>query len=126
MPVQSPVPRPATSLRPSIAATLTGANEWPQWLSLAIAIVVFCIFSTTAAIYSRGFLEADGCTHYLYSRFVWQEPHLLTNVWGRPFCTAIYAIPAKLFARQGMRTASMLIAVAICLLTYRIAQRQNY
>ena len=125
MSVQSPVPRPATSLRPSIAATLTGANEWPQWLSLAIAIVIFCIFSTTAAIYSRGFLEADGCTHFLYSRFVWQEHHLITNVWGRPFCTAIYAIPA-LFHRQGVRTASMIMAVGICLITFKIARRQNY
>jgi hypothetical protein len=125
MSVHSPVPRPAISPRPSLAATLTGTNEWPQWLSLAIALVIFCLFSTTAAIYSRGFLEADGCTHFLYSRFVWQEHHLITNVWGRPFCTAIYAVPA-LFHRQGVRTASMIMAVAISLLTFHIARRQNY
>ena len=92
---------------------------------MGIALVIFCFFSTTAAIYSRGFLEADGCTHFLYSRFVWQEHHLITNVWGRPFCTAIYALPA-LFHRQGVRTASMIMAAAISLITFHIARRQNY
>ena len=125
MSVHSPPPPPAISARPSLADTLYSSSEWPQPLSLSIAIVIFCFFSTTAAIYSRGFLEADGCTHFLYSRFVWQEHHLITNVWGRPFCTAIYAIPA-LFHRQGVRTASMIMAVAICLLTFRIAKRQGY
>ncbi|HEV8604846.1 MAG TPA: hypothetical protein VGQ99_05740 [Tepidisphaeraceae bacterium] len=124
MSVSSP-PAPSLSPQQSLTAALTGSREWPQWISLTIAIVIFCLFSTTAAIYSRGFLEADGCTHFLYSRFVWQEHHLITNVWGRPFCTAIYAIPA-LFHRQGVRSASMIMAVAICLLTFRVAKRQNY
>jgi hypothetical protein len=125
MSVHSPLPKPAVSARSSLAATLTGTREWPQWLSLAIAVVIFSLFSTTAAIYSRGFLEADGCTHFLYSRFVWQEHHLITNVWGRPFCTAIYAVPA-LFHRQGVRTASMVMAVAIAFITFNIAKRQSY
>src|SRR4051812_3047011 len=125
MSVHSPLANPAISPRPSLAASLTEMNEWPQWLSLTIAIVIFAVFSTTAAIYSHGFLEADGCTHFLYSRFVWEEHHLITNVWGRPFCTAIYAIPA-LFHRQGVRTASMIMAVGISLLTFHIAKRQNY
>jgi hypothetical protein len=124
MSVHSPVSRPAIS-SPAVLSTLASANEWPQWLSMTIAVVIFCFFSTTAAIYSRGFLEADGCTHFLYSRFVWQEHHLITNVWGRPFCTAIYAVPA-LFHRQGVRTASMIMAVAISLLTFHIARRQQY
>src|SRR5438128_5064664 len=109
MSVHSPLPRPATSARPLIAATLNSTNEWPQGLSMGIALVIFCFFSTTAAIYSRGFLEADGCTHFLYSRFVWQEHHLITDVLGRPFCTAIYAIPA-LFHRERVGTAGMVIA----------------
>jgi len=125
MSVHSPVPRAAISARNTLAEALYSDNEWPQSLSLLIAVVIFCIFSTTAAIYSRGFLEADGCTHFLYSRFVWQEHHLITNVWGRPFCTAIYAIPA-LFHRQGVRTASMIMAVGIALITFNIAKRQNY
>src|SRR5258706_9535577 len=125
MSVASPPP-PSISPKTTLASLLNTDQAWPQWISLSIALVVFCLFSTTAAVYSRGFLEADGCTHYLYSRFVWQEPHLLTNVWGRAFWPAIYAIPAKIFARQGMRTASMLIAVAIALLTFHIARRQNY
>src|SRR3954469_12101076 len=125
MSVHSSVPRPVISSRSPLAEALTGASDWPQWLSLSIALVIFCIFSTIAAVYSRGFLEADGCTHFLYSRFVWREHHLITNVWGRPFCTAIYAIPA-LFHRQGVRTASMIMAVGISLLTFHIAKRQNY
>src|SRR3954470_7505471 len=125
MSVHSSVPRPVISTRSPLAEALTGASDWPQWMSLYIDIVILCFFSTTAAIYSRGFLEADGCTHFLFSRFVWQEHHLITNVWGRPFCTAIYAIPA-LFHRQGVRSASMIMAVGICLITFRIAKRQGY
>src|SRR5258706_1493047 len=125
MSVHSPVPRPAISARSSLAETIKGDNEWPKCFALSIALVIFCFFPTTAAIYSRGFLEADGCTHFLYSRFVWQEHHLITNVWGRPFCTAIYAIPA-LFHRQGVRTASMIMAAGIALITFNIAKRQNY
>src|SRR3989440_6187180 len=125
MSVHSPVPRPAISARSSLTEAIKSDNEWPQRLSLSIAVVIFCFFSPTAAIYSRGFLEADGCTHFLYSRFVWQEHHLITNVWGRPFCTAIYAIPA-LFHRQGVRTASMIMAVGIALITFNIAKRQNH
>src|SRR5438046_128903 len=125
MSVASPPP-PSIAPKPTLTSLLNTDQAWPQWISLTIALVIFCFFSTTAAIYSPGSLEADGCTHYLYSRSVWEEPHLITNVWGRPFCTAIYAIPAKIFARQGVRTASMLMALAIALLTYRIAQRQKY
>src|SRR4051812_22459207 len=125
MSVHSPVPKPAIATRSSLAQLLGSTEEWPQWIFLSIAIAIFCFCSTTAAIYSRGFLEADGCTHFLYSRFVWQEHHLITNVWGRPFCTAIYAIPA-LFHRQGVRTASMLMAVGISLITFGIARRQGY
>src|SRR3954463_14378170 len=125
MSVHSPVPKPAIATRSSLAQLLGSTEEWPQWIFLSIAIAIFCFCSTTAAIYSRGFLEADGCTHFLYSRFVWREHHLITNVWGRPFCTAIYAIPA-LFHRQGVRTASMIMAVVISLLTFHIARRQNY
>src|SRR5256885_8815491 len=125
MSVHSPLPQPAIATRSPLVQILGSTQEWPQWIPLLIAIVIFCFCSTAAAIYSRGFLEADGCTHFLYSRFVWEEHHLITNVWGRPFCTAIYAIPA-LFHRQGVRTASMIMAAAISLITFHIARRQNY
>ncbi|HEY1629640.1 MAG TPA: hypothetical protein VGF52_07255 [Tepidisphaeraceae bacterium] len=98
------------------------SDAWP----ITLAIGIFALFSIWAAITSYGFLEADSCTHYLYSRFAFQDPSLLVNVWGRPICTALYAIPATLFGRLGVRFTSLLVAIGIGLVAYRIAKIQNY
>lgn len=97
-----------------------------RWRVLLIAGGVFSALSLAAAIASQGFLEADACTHYLYSRFCFRELHLLTNVWGRPFCTALYAIPAVLGGRLAVRATSLLLALAIAWLTWRVARAQGY
>ena len=97
-----------------------------QWPAAVLAMVVFGTLSVAAGILSEGFLEADACTHYLYSRFAADQPPLLVDVWGRPFCTIIYMLPAMLGARAGVRIFSMLMAVAIALITMRIARNQGY
>src|SRR5688572_8561070 len=61
--------------------------QFPEWKSALIAVGVFALLSVAAGVASVGFLEADACTHYIYARFALDEPHYLTNVWGRPFCT---------------------------------------
>src|SRR5690242_14915984 len=77
--------------------------------AILLSICIFSALSLWAAITSTGFLEADGCTHYLYARFAFQEPHYFVNVWGRPICTAIYSIPALLAGRLGVRGMSLLL-----------------
>ncbi|MGA2497853.1 MAG: hypothetical protein ABSH20_08935, partial [Tepidisphaeraceae bacterium] len=91
-----------------------------------VAIGVFALLSAVMAVVSKGFIEGDACTHYLYARFAIDEPHYLTNVWGRPFCTGIYAVPALIAGRIGVRWASMLISVAIAGILWRVARLQGY
>ncbi len=92
--------------------------------------MVFAGLSAMAGLVSHGFLEADGCVHFLFARFAFQEPYYFVNVWGRPFVTAIYALPASIGAsetgRALARLTSLAMALVIALVTYRIARRQGY
>ena len=97
-----------------------------EWLPIVLATAIFAALSLTAAITSPGFLEADACTHYQYARFALGEEHYLVNVWGRPFATALYAIPATLAGRMGVRVTSLICALLIATIAWRIARDQNY
>jgi hypothetical protein len=88
---------------------------------LLLAILIFSALSLAASITSHGFLEADGCTHYLYARYALAEPHYLVNVWGRPFCTGLYAIPAVVAGRFGVRTTSLFLALGCAVVARSIA-----
>lgn len=103
-----------------------GPHHAHQLWAIAIAMLIFSVLSATAAVKSEGDLEADACTHYIYARFALQEPHLLTNVWGRPFCTAIYCIPAVLGGRLGARLMALAMSLIIALVCWRIAVGQRY
>src|SRR6185312_14297420 len=78
-------------------------------LALVIGIIIFAAMSTWMAIASKGFLEADACTHYMFARHAFEEPAYLVNVWGRPLCTCIYAIPAAIGRDMGVRVMSLLL-----------------
>src|SRR4051794_27479417 len=78
---------------------------------VVITILVFAALSIAAAVTSEGFLEADACTHYLYARFAFSQPHYFVDIWGRPICTAIYSIPALLGHRLGVRLMSLILAL---------------
>ena len=91
-----------------------------------LALLVFVALAAWGAISSKGFLEADGCTHYLYDKFALLEPHYLVNVWGRPFKTILYALPAFYGGLLGVRLTSIVLAVVTGVLCYRIAVRQGY
>src|SRR5947207_13707417 len=95
-------------------------------LALWVGIVIFAAMSLWMAIASKGFLEADALTHYMFARHAMQEPHYLTDVWGRPLCTGMYVLPAAIAGRIGVRVMSLLLAMGTGLISYRIAQRQNY
>src|SRR5215470_2745351 len=88
---------------PPAARASIGSDRW----TIALCILCFSALSIAASLASQGFLEADGCTHYLYARFAFAEPHYFVNIWGRPICTALYALPAQLAGRFGVRCASL-------------------
>jgi hypothetical protein len=99
--------------------------------AVVIAIAIFASLSIYCAITSEGFLEADSCTHYLFARLALREPHdknlsYLVNVWGRPLCTGIYAIPAMVGQRTGVRLMSCALAIVCGLGAMRVAKLQNY
>jgi hypothetical protein len=102
------------------------AHSARAWRAMLIAGAIFAALSITCAITSKGFLEADACTHYQYARFALGETHYLVNVWGRPFVTALYAVPAVLAGRMGVRLTSLACALGIALIAYRIAKAQGY
>lgn len=93
---------------------------------LVIAALIFATLSLAAGFSSDAFLEADACTHYLYSRFLFQEPYRIVDVWGRPVCTGIYAIPASLFGRAGTKVFSLIIALGVAGTAYAIARAQHH
>jgi len=100
-------------------------RAWPDWLILLAATIAFSVLSLAAAVKSDGFLEGDAGTHYLFARHVFAEPALLTSVWGRPLCTGLYAIPAYLGARIGVRVMSLILALICAYGAYFIARGQK-
>ena len=116
---------PPPTLSYAIPALAVGRPA-PNLLALWVGIAIFAAMSLWMAIASKGFLEADALTHYMFARHAMQEPHYLTDVWGRPLCTGMYVLPAAIAGRIGVRVMSLLLAIATGLISYRIAQRQNY
>jgi hypothetical protein len=99
--------------------------------AVLLTVAIFAALSITCAVTSDGFLEADSCTHYLYARLSLREPlkdnlHHLVNVWGRPLCTGLYAIPAAIGRRLGVRVMSCVLALACGLAAMRVAKLQGY
>lgn len=93
---------------------------------MLLGSVIFAALAIGFALAGDGFLEADACTHYLIARWALAEPHQLVSVWGRPFCTALYALPAVLAGRFGVQLTSLAVAIAIGLITWRVARGQGY
>lgn len=99
-------------------------------LLLAIFAVGFAILSLWMNVASGGFLEADGITHYLYARWAFESPFLLTDVWGRPVVTTLHALPAQLPGRLlgqpagliAVRVVSLLLALGCALVAWRVAR----
>ena len=93
---------------------------------ILISILTFAALSLALSITSDGFLEADGCTHFMYAKFALAEPHYLLNIWGRPVCTAVCAIPAQLGGRFAVRCTSLALAVGVSFVAYAIARKQGF
>ncbi len=91
-----------------------------------LAISAFAVCSIAAAARSRGFLESDGATHYLFARHAFAQPIYFVDVWGRPLCTALFAVPAWLGGLLAVRITSLLVAIGCGLIAAEIARGQGY
>lgn len=101
-------------------------RETPDWMVIAPAVLIFAALSAWCAVASEGFLEADGCTHYLYARWAFTHPVYFVDIWGRPFKTALYAPAAATVGLIGVRLTSLTVAVAVAFIAYAIARGQRY
>jgi hypothetical protein len=88
--------------------------------------ILYLVLSTVLNFLSKGFLEADGVTHYLYSRFAFQNPAYFADVWGRPVRMLIHAVPAHFFGLHGVRAASLVCVLITAWLVVRIAKKLDW
>jgi len=121
----------STAALPPDDLPLRTADGWKHRRALLIAIGIFSALSIYCAVKSQGFLEADAMTHYMFSRHSFAEWPYFVNVWGRPLCTAAYAIPANLFSDVrssviAVRITSLILAILCGLVTYRVAKDQGF
>jgi hypothetical protein len=91
-----------------------------------IAIFAFVVCSIAAAARSRGFIESDGATHFIFARHAIEQPIYFVDIWGRPLCTALFAIPARLGGLFTVRLTSMLAAIGCAVIAAAIARGQGY
>ena len=97
---------------------------------MVLILIAFASLSIPMSIASRGFLEADGVTHFIYAQWSLEEPHLLFNVWGRPIVTMLHALPAQLpgkinqipIALVGVRWVSLALALGTGVVAWQIAR----
>jgi hypothetical protein len=89
------------------------------------AILVFAGLSLACAIASDGFLTADALTHYLYAKYAFSDPTLFVDVWGRPVVTMLYAVPAALAGRIGVRITALIVAIVCAFSAHGIGRGQG-
>jgi hypothetical protein len=93
---------------------------------VVLVIAIFVVLSLTCAVLSDGFVAADACTHYLFARYAFADPVNLVDVWARPLCTLLYALPARLPGRLGVQVTSIAVAVGCALVAGAIAKGQGH
>src|SRR3954469_13985514 len=100
-------------------------RQYRNRLALILGVLIFAALSTWSSIKSVGFLDADAMPHYMFPRFSSREWSYFVNVWGRPLCTAVYALPANLAGVPCARDTSLVMAIASGLICYRSAKNQK-
>jgi hypothetical protein len=64
--------------------------------------------------------------HYLFARHAFEQPFYFVDVWGRPLCTGLCAIPAHLGGVLGVRLTSLAAAIGCGLVAFALAVGQGY
>ena len=111
---------------PTTARPAGRSGSGSDRVTLAVAVACFAAVSAYFAVTSNAFLEGDACTHFMYARAAWSAPYYLVNVWGRPVCTGLYAVPVHLGGRLAARMTSLAIAIGMAVVCRSIARRQGW
>src|SRR5438477_12247668 len=119
----------ATAALPLNQALSDRRRDWASPLAIVLACLIFGGLSTYLSYYSDSDLEADATTHFLFARLALVKYHYMASVWGRPLCTAAYALAARIgTVEQGRRWArftSLLLAFIVAATTCAIGRRQG-
>jgi len=107
-----------------IAKQTAAPTAW--WTQCAWTITAFLLLTIVLAIRSNGFIAADACSHYLYAKYAFADPVNIVDVWGRPLVTLLFAGPAWLAGRMGVKIACVLMTAACGLVAGLIARDQNH
>ena len=78
-----------------------------KWVFLLLATLMG--LSLGFGMWSEGYLECDDINHFMYSRWSFEHPRYLLDVWGRPLMTLLYAGPAQL-GHEAARVLTSLLA----------------
>jgi hypothetical protein len=90
-------------------------------------ILLIISFFTVIIIYFKAdttYDGGDGVVHYQIARYSWKYPHLLLDLWGKPFFTLISS-PFAQFGLKGIYIFQALNAAAISWFLFNIASKIN-
>ncbi len=90
-----------------------------RWL--AVCTVVTAI----VALLSNGAYHDDDLKHFLFARWVRHDPAYLTDAWGRPGFTVLYAVPAQA-GWWACRLLSAALSAATAWATFRSAEKLGF
>ncbi len=81
--------------------------------------LLFIILAFLSGTFSGG---GDTITHYLFSRYSWQQPHFLLDHWAKPVFTLISS-PFAQFGLRGVVIMNILLGVFSALIAWDFARR---
>jgi hypothetical protein len=90
-------------------------------------LLLIISFITVLIIYLKADLPydtGDGIVHYQIARYSWKYPHLLLDLWGKPFFTLISS-PFAQFGFKGMYLFQTLNAAVISWFLFSMASKIN-
>lgn len=90
-------------------------------------LLLIISFFTVVIIYFKSdspYDTGDGIVHYQIARYSWKYPHLLLDLWGKPFFTLISS-PFAQFGLKGMYIFQALNATVISWFLFDIASKVN-
>jgi len=99
----------------------------PKTDKILFYLLLFISFFTLVIIYFKAdapYDTGDGIVHYQIARYSWKYPHLLLDLWGKPFFTLISS-PFAQFGLKGMYLFQALNAAAISWFLFSIASKIN-
>ncbi|KPK87554.1 MAG: hypothetical protein AMS27_02345 [Bacteroides sp. SM23_62_1] len=87
--------------------------------------ILFIFFLVISFLQEGTYGGADDISHYNISSNVFQYPHLILDLWGKPVYTLL-AAPFARFGMEGVIIFNILIGLLTCYFTYLIARIMQY